>query len=37
MCIECIMAWLLFGDGAICLFHRQPVFYAQPVNADLCE
>jgi hypothetical protein len=26
-CIECIMAWLLFGDGAICLLHRQPVYW----------
>jgi|GEM_PF-4430178 len=26
-CIECLMAWLLFGDGAICLLHRKPVFW----------
>lgn len=27
MCIECIIAWLLFGDGAICLYHREAVYW----------
>lgn len=26
-CVECIFAWLLYGDGAICLLHRQPVYF----------
>jgi hypothetical protein len=25
-CIECMFAWLLYGDGAICLLHRERVF-----------
>lgn len=27
VCIECTMAWLLYGDGAVCLLHRQPVYW----------
>jgi len=26
-CIECLMAWLLYGDGAICLYHLAPVYW----------
>lgn len=26
-CIECAMAWLLKGDGAVCLLHKQPIYW----------
>lgn len=31
-CIECVMAWLLYGDGAICLLHREPVYWRKPTH-----
>jgi hypothetical protein len=27
-CIECVMAWLLYGDGAVCLLCGHAVFLA---------
>lgn len=26
-CIECVMTWLMFGDGAICLACKLPVVW----------
>lgn len=33
MCIECIMAWLLYGDGAVCLVGHGRVYW-RGSNAD---
>lgn len=27
MCIECVMAWLLHGDGAVCLVGHGRVYW----------
>lgn len=27
VCIECVMAWLLYGDGAECLLHHGRVYW----------
>lgn len=29
-CIDCIMAWLLFGDGAVCLAGHGKVYWRGP-------
>lgn len=29
-CSECLMTWLAFGDGAICLYHQEPVHWTGP-------
>jgi hypothetical protein len=28
MCLDCIMAWLLYGDGAECLAGHGKVYFA---------
>lgn len=33
LCIECIMAWLLFGDGARCLAGHGLV-YLRPIKQE---
>jgi hypothetical protein len=32
--MECALAWLLYGDGAICLLHHEPVYLLENFKSE---